>query len=538
MKIKSVIVVGSGASAVHAAFPIVEAGIPVTMIDVGYEDRKYEDIIPKKPFAEIRRNEKDQYRYFLGDQLEGLQFGDITVGAQLTPPRQFITALTEKLTPVKSDSFFSMESLAAGGLARGWGAGCFPYTDRELARMHLSRALLNEHYAEVAQRIGVSGADDDLIPFYEMPLKLQPPLEIDANAQSIQASYLSRSGEFKARGFALGRAHLAVLSQPLAKRTACRYLDMEFWGDLDQSVYRPTYTLEELKERPHFKYLDGYLVERFTEKSGEVIVGAYNTRNRSREEFRADFLVIAAGTFGTTRIVLRALERFETKVPLVSNPYTYVPMVNIRRLGKPDTGPRYGLTQLCAVYHPEDSTDAMLHGQLYSYRSLLNYKLMKEIPLPFRASIRLVKMLLSGFCILGIHHEDRPSDKKYSMLHKSKGTSPDVLEIEFALDQKTLRQQEAMENRMLSCFRKLGCYTLKKIHNGSGSSIHYAGTFPISLENRELTVTSECLLRPTNNVYLADGSVFPYLPAKGPTYSFMANANRVGSIIRDRLRDG
>jgi hypothetical protein len=36
-------------------------------------------------------------------------------------------------------------------------------------------------------------------------------------------------------------------------------------------------------------------------------------------------------------------------------------------------------------------------------------------------------------------------------------------------------------------------------------------------------------------VYLADGSVFPWLPPKGLTFNIMANADRVGAILAERL---
>ena len=36
-------------------------------------------------------------------------------------------------------------------------------------------------------------------------------------------------------------------------------------------------------------------------------------------------------------------------------------------------------------------------------------------------------------------------------------------------------------------------------------------------------------------VYLADGSVFPWLPAKGLTFTLMACADRVGSRLASRL---
>ncbi len=533
----SVIIVGSGASAVSAAWPLVEAGIQVTTLDLGTREDHYSSLIPKRSFSDIRYHESDQHRYFLGEHFEGVQFDDVTVGAQLTPPRQYISALTETLTPTRSSSFFFMESLAAGGLASGWGAGCFPYSEKELADFYLSRSELEPHYSAVANRIGVSGCNDDLIPFYGEAEYLQPSLNIDANAQSILEKYQSNARRYRSNGFTLGYPRLAVLSQPLRARPASRYYEMEFWADLDQSVYRPTFTLEELKKKQNFQYRERYLVERFEENNDGVIIHAFRPSSKTREQFSCSTAILAAGTFGTARIVLRSFNQYDRTIPIVSNPYTYVPMVNLSRLGKTDDASRYSLTQLCAVYQ-SDPDEAILHAQLYSYRSLLNYKLIKEIPLPYRTSMEIVRMLLSSFCILGIHHEDRPSSEKYCLLRKGTAGTPDVLQIEFALDVATEQRQNYLELQMLKSFRKLGCYSLKKIRNGNGSSIHYGGTFPITPHPAEMTVTKDCLLRPTKRVYIADGSVFPYLPAKGPTFTMMANANRVGSYVRDHLLHG
>ena len=75
MNASDVIVVGSGASGVHAAYPLVAAGRTVTMLDVGREDDVYDRLIPEATFAEIRRTDRQQHRYFLGDRFEGVPLG-------------------------------------------------------------------------------------------------------------------------------------------------------------------------------------------------------------------------------------------------------------------------------------------------------------------------------------------------------------------------------------------------------------------------------------------------------------------------------
>jgi hypothetical protein len=73
------------------------------------------------------------------------------------------------------------------------------------------------------------------------------------------------------------------------------------------------------------------------------------------------------------------------------------------------------------------------------------------------------------------------------------------------------------------------------VRPGPGSSIHYAGTFPMSAEPSELTTARDGLLAGTRRVHLADGSLLRRLPAKGLTLTLMANADRVGTAVAARL---
>ncbi len=119
--IADVLVVGSGASAVHAATALVEGGRSVRMLDVGNREETY--VVPEGSLGELRRTDPEQHRYLLGDHFEGIGWGHVCAGAQLTPPRQFVNRDADRLQPVASTSFFPLHSLAEGGLAGAWGAG-------------------------------------------------------------------------------------------------------------------------------------------------------------------------------------------------------------------------------------------------------------------------------------------------------------------------------------------------------------------------------------------------------------------------------
>jgi choline dehydrogenase-like flavoprotein len=533
MTAEGVIVVGSGASATSAAFPLVRAGISVTMLDVGNDDTHYAPLIPNQPFPTLRASHDEQHRYFLGDEFEGVPFGDVRVGAQLTPPRRFIARDTERLTPVVTSTFGGMESLARGGLASGWGAVAVEWDDTDLRDFPLKRQALEHHYRSVSERVGISGGDDDLRSRYGDATALQPPLELDSNGEALLNAYEKKRARLNRDGTFLGRARLAVLSRDLGSRSAQQYHDMDFYADIDKSVFRPAFAVDELERLANFSYRRPFLVRRFRESEGQVEVEALHLQSGRLETFRARRLVLAAGALGTARIALRSLERYDVPVPILANPYTYVPCVLWSTLGKPARDRRHSLTQV-GVIHESASSGERLHAQIYSYRSLLLFKIAKEAPLAVSTGFRVMRELMSSFVIVGIHHHDRPTAAKYCALRRG-GGGADHLEISYTESATVLRQQAEDERALLKGLRRLGCLPLKRINPGNGSSIHYGGTLPMSEEERELTVTPEGRLRGTQSVFVADGSSFPTLPAKALTLSLMANAERIGQRVVEEM---
>lgn len=548
-----VIVVGSGASAVNAAWPLVEAGLRVRMLDVGNTDRVYALLIPDEPFSRIRRTSAEQHRFFLGDQFEGIPFGAVRVGAQLTPPRAFITRDTDTLLPVDAPGFYGMETLALGGLAAGWGAGVTRFTAEDLARTPISPADLAPHYRAVEERIGVC-ADapdhDDLARDLGVHAAAMPALPPDTSTSLILERYRKRRERINAAGLRLGLAHLAVCTRSHRGRGPHRPHDMDFWSDAGRAVYRPRYTLDELRARENFEHIPGRLVLSFSERGTSAEVIARELQSGAEETHSARAVVLAAGVMGTARIVLRSLNQYDRPLPVVANPYTYVPSVNLGMLGREPADERHSLAQLMATVTPPGSpADPQAFISVYSYRSLLTFKLLKEAPLGARSALRLFRSLMPMITILGIHHADAPSPAKSMELRRDRaaaggggaggggvaGAGPDRLAIRYSLDDAETARIDRAERATLRAFRALNCYALKRVRPGHGSSIHYAGSLPMSASPRELQTHPDGLLAGCASVFIADGSTLPDLPAKGLTLTLMANADRIGTRLAERL---
>jgi hypothetical protein len=117
------------------------------------------------------------------------------------------------------------------------------------------------------------------------------------------------------------------------------------------------------------------------------------------------------------------------------------------------------------------------------------------------------------------------NDKYIQLVKDSDSVTGNVLKAEFKLSAEEKNKIENRERQYSAAMRKMGCFTLKKIDPGYGASIHYSGTLPFSNTGDKFTLQQNGQLNGSKNVFVADGSGFKYLPAKGITLSIMAYAH-------------
>lgn len=534
------IIVGSGPSSAQAAKAAIERGLSVAMVDVGYEDTAFGSSVPDRSFDELRRNDPDQRRYFLGDVELSDRHRQKRVGSQLTPPREFLKRGVDELLPYESSTFFPMMTLALGGLGAGWGAGTLTFEDFELKEAGLSWAELEPYYREVANDTGVSGStSDDTTPMVLNIPNVQSALELDSNARSLVATYERRRQRFHRRGFYLGQSPSAILTERLTREPARlpnAYRDMDFYSDHQRSVYRPRFTVEELTGHSKFTYRKRLLALKFAETPDGVRLVCEDIDTREPVTIEGRALAIGAGAINSARIVLSSFNAIGTKIPLLSNPYNYIACVNLGMLGRPAADRRHSMSQLTGVqFVPGSSPADRTILSIYSYRSLLLFRLVREMPLPTFLGLRIARVLQTSFTIVGVHQADRHSPAKWLELRRA-GNGREVLagNHEFSPAERTIYRRTLM--RVLSNLWMLRCLPVTVISPAAGSSIHYAGTLPAVEDPRvPLRCARNGKLNGTRRVYLVDSSPWTFLPAKGPTFTQMANARRVVAGIARQL---
>jgi hypothetical protein len=530
------IVVGSGATGAIAAWALAEAGVNVAVLDVGVEDERYHNLVPDKDFVSIRKEDKDQRDYFLGKDFEGIPWNASRVGSQLTPPRNFLTRLADRFAPFESDSFLPMESMAKGGLGGGWGLGCYTFSGKELRAVGLDPSEINAAYERVAQHIGISGERDDAAPYCLGSLRsVQPVSELEKNLAGIYSSYKHQKNALNKKGVFVGRTALALLTQDKNDRSALKYKDMYFWTDKDKSAYRSWMTIDQLSKRSNFAYHKNCLVLKFREHDKGIDVHVKRTDTNEEQVFTCRKLILSSGVLGTARIVIRSFDHKKDRLPVICNPYCYIPCIQWRMLGKATEQFRAGLGQLMLFLDENGDNFDVPMSTLYSYRSLLLFKLIKETPLNYADARIIMQYLESSFTIAGLHHPERPSSSKFVNLRKADTFSGDILGGQYILSESEIAVNNGRESKIKWALRKLGCRPLKTVHTPNGGSIHYAGTLPFSNGGELFSVRPNGKLAGTKNVFVADGSGFNYLPAKGLTFTLMANAY---NVARNAMKNG
>jgi hypothetical protein len=509
-----------------------EAGSKIALIDFGFDDLEYRENIPDLKYEELRLSDSNQNKYFLGNNDEGIPSRNIRVGAQLTPPRQFIVKNSEAFLPVSSENFSPLQASGLGGLGAAWGAACFTFDKSELQEIGIDDHDFNKYYSEVAHKIGISAdqSDENTRFFFNEQRNIQKVSKIDKNNEQILLEYKKNIDFYKSKGLYLGRTPLAMLTEDKDDRKANPYFDMDFYSDSRKSIFRPKYIIEDLVKKNKCVLISSQYVIKF--KDGLDFVEVYTKDVKTNELFihKSKKLILCCGTINSARIVLNSFNSEKEKVPILSSPYTYITSINAKMFGIDNSESRHSLSQLCALFKTSDShhDDCLL--QFYSYRSLLLYKLIKEIPLPIYSSKYIVRLLQDSLSILGIFYSDQFHEDNYMFIKKNEMEKLPELIINF----KDFHEDRArkIEKKIKYLLLKLKCLPFMRINPGNGSSIHYAGSLPFSLNKQKKFSTGlNYKLNSTNNVYVGDSSTWNYLPAKGLTYTVMANALRLASML-------
>ena len=521
-----VIVIGSGPAGASAAQALVETGATVIMLDGG-RDMQAGLQPPDKNFADVRRTDSDQHRWFLGDDLSGIPVEGLTGGlggGQVSGNRGYVVQDADRLLPLELKNCQVIQSLAKGGLGAAWGAACAVLDAQELQAMNLNATLMQQHYDAVIASIGVSGE--------RVRPGIQPALKPDHHAERALQNHKKKKAWFDATGIGVGQPLSAVLTQDLGDRKATTYADMDYWADPGRSVWRPQYAIEELRKRPNFDYRGGVVVDRIEEGATEALVYAHGTsRVAGLETFSAKRVIVAAGAVNSARILLRSKQMYDVRLPFVGKPHAFSACVDLGSIGKTGPDERISLCQLLVTDRERRGGFESGCAQLYSYRSLLLFRLVSSVPLAMPEAMNILAALSPSLVIADVRFPAFITLDNTLRLKRN-----GAIEICMKVREQEQELRDKSWKRLRKALGKLGMPAVKNMRLPEASSSHYAGTVPYSGDDRlHLSTDMTGRVRQMQRTWVADASVFPSLPAKPHTLTMMANARRIALEARSSL---
>ena len=529
---KSVLIVGSGPSGVHFALSVLRKGYDVTMVDVGYP--KPAAIEPAMSFRTLKDHLDDPADYFLGARFQGVVLPHPGREYYGLPPSKDYVLRVPAGAEHAAHGFSPFFGYARGGVAEVWTGGCYPFNDAELAEFPFGYGELGPCYGEVARRIGICGGEDDLARFFPLHENLLEPLELDSHSALLLARYEEKKSAFheELRCY-LGRTRVAVLSREQGGRNKCTYLGRCLWGCPTAAFYTPSLTLAECLAFPNFHYVSGLRASHFRLDSRRraTHLVAFPAEGGTPSEFPVETLVLAAGALSSSRIYLESLYRHTGEAPelqgLMDNRQILVPFVNLRLIGqthKPESYQYHQVGMGIEVGAPRE----YVHAQVTTLKTGMLHPIMQSLPCDLRTAAFLVRNLHASLGIVNINlHDTRRRGNRLTLDVSQPGAT------RLVMDYAPAAGEDAVIARALSTVRralgKLGCLVPPGMSHvrPMGSSVHYAGTLPMSRSRGEHTVSETCQSHEVENLFLVDGATYPFLPAKNITFTLMANAVRV-----------
>jgi choline dehydrogenase-like flavoprotein len=531
-----IVIVGSGASGVHFALSVLQKGYDVLMLDIGYQGR--EPVNVTDSFLDLKGNLEDPVEYFLGENFDGVFYPDATSEFYGIPPSKKHVLANLNEFAVKTKGFSPLISFAKGGLAEAWTGGVYPFNDDELERFPFRFKDIEPFYNKVAKRIGIAGIKDDLSRFMPVHENLMDPLELDDHSTLLLSEYERQKAVLntKLRCY-VGRSRSATLTKNLDGRHQCSYLGRCLWGCPSGAFYTPSITLEHCRKFPNFRYVTKMSVSHFklNSRRGVKSVVARSLTNNSSEEFSVDKLVLAGGTLSSSRIVLSSIFKNEREIVklrgLMDNRQVLMPFVNLKMIGKRYNPETYQYHQI-AMGFEGDKPHEYIHALITTLKTALVHPIVQKIPFDLKTSTFLFRNLHAALGVVNVNFHDTRRDDNFLTLEDQKNSLDPVLVVNYlALPNEENSIRKAVKKVRQSLW-KLRCVVLPPmVHvRPMGASVHYAGTIPMSTKRKSLTTSELCESHDFENLYVADGTTFPFLPAKNITFTLMANAVRVAEL--------
>ena len=489
-------------------------------------------------FEDLKRNLDDPAAHLLGTRFEAVTYPGADGEYYGFPPDKRYVFESPEARGLRPEGFAPLLSFAQGGLAETWTAGVYPFRAEEITDFPFPWEDLAAAYDTVAERIGISGAEDDMARLFPVHAHLRSALPLDEHSKVLLERYAERRAALNGAGVTFGRSRVAVLPEDALGRKGCDLLGRCLTGCPTESLYTPSVTLRELMRNPRFEYLGGRRVT--TLRLGDTrrvrAVVCERMDGTGTEDFPADHVALAAGTLASSRIFLETWRRLTGESPrlpgLMDNRQVLVPFLTWRMIRRRHDPRSYQYHQLAFGFEGFEPRDHV-HALVTTLKTASIHPIVGSLPVDVRTALRLFRDVHAALGLVNVNFPDRRRSGCWVQLGAAAPDDEAPLVVHYEPPTGERARIGRAVARVRGALWTLGAFVPPPmVHvRPMGASVHYAGTLPMTREDRPFTTTPEGASRDFGGLSFVDGTTFPFLPAKNLTFSLMANATRIAGRL-------
>ena len=518
------IVIGSGPAGVSCAQALLAQGRRVLMLDGGArlepENAAKLAQLSETPPATWKGNATAWMR-------EGMQAAVEGIPLKLTYGSDYPFRAMPGAPLIVGEGINTKFSLGKGGLSTVWGTSVLPFRQHDMHGWPVTADDLAPHYSALLGFMPVAQASDaleEILPTYGPGV----PMPLSAQATALLKTLESNASGLRKRGVLFGRSRLAINAAGVDAKGPCVRCGLCMYGCPYQLLYSTGHTVDRMIANPNFEYAPGHVVQRIEESLAGVRLHT-TTNSGALQVIQGERAFVGAGVLATTALMLRSLDAYDQPVTLRESHYFLLPMLRLAAVPGFQRGDLHALAQLFIEIMDETITPDTIHLQTYTYNDLFEEPIAHKLGaaskvFPWQAFLSRL-FLFQGF----MHSDVSPT----TAAHLERSGTSDVLKLAATLKPETKVILNKLVAKLTRLFPQTGLLPLLPLmrEGEPGRGFHTGSSFPMSAEPTGFE--SDLLGRPAglSRIHVVDSSVLPSIPATTITFTVMANAHRIGTLV-------
>jgi hypothetical protein len=519
------LILGTGPTAIAAAYAFRRLGVPFEVLDVAYDLEPERQAMAQTLSATEPGNWPSEY-------VERLFPPPVTsargVEKRLTFGSTFPYEQPACISCATTDCTIDL-SHGLGGFGNVWGAAILPYTDYDLRDWPISAGDLADSYRNISQFLPLSGESDkmaELFPFYHNNVT---SLTKSEQTKALLDFLTLREVGLRDKGTIFGRARVAVDST--GGPYGCRYCGCCLDGCPYGSVFNPRLLWKSFEQAGVTIHKGFYAVE-FEESAQGVALSTVDIRDGSLRKFEVGRLFVATGTIASTRLVARSIKILNQPIRILDSQYFFFPLLSYRKAKDADS--RFTLAEIFLGTRAQQISNHYVHFQVYGVSDIFRRTIRSMVPSAFRTNHVVGAIENRFYLVQGFLHSSESDHLELTIT--SALPAKDEIHVRGVRNpaaSRVAKRAQADVRRSLAGFGVVPPLSLTMVP--PGRSFHAGGSFPLG--RKDTPYCSDMLGRPAglSRVHLLDASTFPSIPASTIAYTAMANCDRA---INATFRNG